>query len=92
MGALGFWCGWLILFAMIVLMFRDVYMQSHFKEKIEKILCIALAGSTLLCFTNWAYVGYNWNKIEKIVQEKKNQDINEIVIPKKYFKSFLAPN
>ena len=78
----------LILFVMIVLMFRDVYTQSHFKQRIEKILCIALAGSTLLCFANWTYVGYNWNKVEKIVQEKKNQGIDEIVVSIKYFKSF----
>lgn len=80
----------LILGVLMILMFRDFYQVSIHKIFLQRGLIVALVFSLIACFCNWAYVGYNWKKIEAMVEEQKAKGAKEIVIPKNLFYSYYS--
>lgn len=80
----------LILATLIVLMFRDIYHFVRYKNFLEKFLGGLLVVSVVACFCNWAYVGYNWHKVVKMVEEQKSRGIREVVVPEEFFYSYYS--
>lgn len=77
----------LILITLIILMFREFYLDSSRQHLIEKSIKVVLCLSIIFCFTNWSYRGYQWNQLSKEIQKQKSQGIENIIVSKKYFYS-----
>lgn len=82
----------LLLFALILLFFRDFYKTCNKQILLERSLIAMLALSTALCFANWAWVGYKWHKLQESIVAQKAVGVQDIVVSKKVFKSYYKTN
>lgn len=80
--------GNLILFTLLLGMFLDFSKHTRFKNLLYRIVGYGLIVSTLLCFMNWAYMGYKWHKMENYIAYKKSMGAKNVVIPISVFVGF----
>lgn len=79
----------LILATMVILMLREFYLANpKYQVKLQLGASLVLVFSVLGCFANWAYVGYNWSKIEEIIKTEKQKGNTHVIVPQELFTSF----
>lgn len=80
----------LILASMILIMFREFYLNSKYQFITQCFVVSILTVSIIANFVNWGLYRYNWEQVLIMINEKKKYfgENAEIVIPKELFYSF----
>ncbi|TQR29529.1 hypothetical protein DMB92_07955 [Campylobacter sp. MIT 99-7217] len=79
----------LILFMLILFMFREIYLKTKIKIWIQRLIYASLGILLMIYFANYSYLFYKWKKMEHFIAEQKAMGIKDIVVSKETFKSFI---